>query len=48
MKKLRVLLACEESQEVTKEFRELGHEAEVTPNGIDKRMSHTYSKKNGI
>tara|TARA_R110000772_G_scaffold251582_1_gene366646 strand:- start:70 stop:702 length:633 start_codon:yes stop_codon:yes gene_type:complete len=27
MKKLRVLLACEESQEVTKEFRELGHEA---------------------
>lgn len=27
MKKLRVLIACEESQAVTKEFRRLGHEA---------------------
>lgn len=27
MKKLRILLACEESQAVTKEFRALGHEA---------------------
>ena len=27
MKKLRVLVACEESQTVTKEFRKLGHEA---------------------
>lgn len=27
MKKLRVLVACEESQAVTKEFRRLGHEA---------------------
>lgn len=27
MKKLRILLACEESQAVCKEFRELGHEA---------------------
>lgn len=27
MKKLKVLLACEESQAVTKEFRKLGHEA---------------------
>lgn len=27
MKKLRVLVACEESQAVTKEFRALGHEA---------------------
>jgi hypothetical protein len=25
--KLRILLACEESQAVTKEFRKLGHEA---------------------
>lgn len=27
MKKLKVLIACEESQAVTKEFRRLGHEA---------------------
>ena len=27
MKKLRVLVACEESQAVTKAFRKLGHEA---------------------
>jgi len=27
MKVLRVLVACEESQAVTKEFRKLGHEA---------------------
>lgn len=27
MKKLRILVACEESQAVTKEFRRLGHEA---------------------
>jgi hypothetical protein len=27
LKKLKILLACEESQAVTKEFRKLGHEA---------------------
>lgn len=27
MKKLKVLIACEESQAITKEFRELGHDA---------------------
>lgn len=51
---MRILVACEESQAVTKELRRLGHEAYScdlipesgggTPSGIYKRMLNNSSK----
>ena len=57
MHKLKVLIACEESQAVCKAFRELGMKRivvifrnvlVVTLNGIFKVTCYHYWKKNGI
>lgn len=49
---MRVLLACEESQAVTKEFRKLGHDAYscdiLPPSGGARRMAQAGRLDDGV